>query len=82
MTAEILELDKDQLKFVLKNHECFSKNEVKIAAKLLAQGKYKRKLAGYNGCSCMYHSALERAAREYDYGLQAAGSRVLGGLFN
>lgn len=61
MSAEILTLDKDQLKFLLKNHECFSRNEVKIAAKLLAQGKYKRKLVGYNsGCSCMDQSALQR----------------------
>lgn len=41
MSAEILNLDKDQLKFVLKNYDCFSSNEVKIAAKRLAQWKDK-----------------------------------------
>lgn len=35
MTASVLQLDKDQLKFLLKNHECFSKAEIKAAKRLL-----------------------------------------------
>lgn len=37
MTASVLTLDKDQLKWLLKNKDCFSDAEVKVAAKCLVQ---------------------------------------------
>ena len=35
--VQILNLDKDQLNFMLKNHDCFSDNEIKLAARRVVQ---------------------------------------------
>ena len=43
MTASVLKLDKDQLKWLLNNKDLFTKDEIKVAAKCLVQ-KNKRSI--------------------------------------
>lgn len=80
MSVEILNLDKDQLKFLLKNHECFTKKEVKIAAKLLVRDKFKVTLSP-NPYWITTDQQRQQATSGISYGSSRELQRLHGGLF-